>query len=87
MMKCVLGNYFDMSAEKNQEDERMKNVWIELKANLKEIEKPRNVLLLGDYGTGKSSFINTVITALTGKYNYYADIGYGNMHNTTRLHK
>lgn len=87
MMKCVLGNYFDMSAEKNQEDERMKNVWIELKANLKEIEKPRNVLLLGDYGTGKSSFINTVITALTGKYNYYADIGYGNMHNTTRFHK
>lgn len=87
MVKCVLGNYFDMSAEKNQEDERMKNVWIELKANLKEIEKPRNVLLLGDYGTGKSSFINTVITALTGKYNYYADIGYGNMHNTTRLHK
>lgn len=72
---------------KISEDERRIEVWNELKANLKEIKKPKNVLLLGEYGTGKSSFINTVITALTGKYRYYADIGSGNMHSTTRLHK
>ncbi|XP_011438163.2 uncharacterized protein [Magallana gigas] len=69
------------------EDERRNEVWNELKANLNEIKKPKNVLLLGEYGTGKSSFINTVITALTGRYRYYADIGSGNLHCTTRLHK
>lgn len=43
-----LGNYFEMLAEKIQIDERMKDVLFELKANLKELEKPRNVLLLGE---------------------------------------
>ncbi|XP_052706063.1 uncharacterized protein LOC128181630 [Crassostrea angulata] len=75
------------SLANSKEDERRIEVWNELKANLKEIKKPKNVLLLGEYGTGKSSFINTVITALTGKYRYYADIGSGNLHSTTRLHK
>lgn len=81
MMKSVIGDHFCMVLE------RRKRVWREMKANLNKIEKPKNVLLLGDYGTGESSFINTVITALTGKYNYYADIGYGSKHKTTRLHK
>lgn len=87
MMKCVLGEYSNMIVEKIPEDERRNEVWNELKANLNEIKKPKNVHLLGEYGTGKSSFINTVIIALTGRYRYYADIGSGNLHCTTRLHK
>lgn len=57
-----------MFVEKNIKDGRRIDVLNELKANVKKLEKPRNVLLLGSLGTGKSSFINTVITALTGSY-------------------
>lgn len=58
--------------------------WELLKSNLRDLEEPKNVLLVGSFGAGKSSFINTVITALTGKYDYYADIGCGSKHSTTR---
>ncbi|XP_052707240.1 uncharacterized protein LOC128182565 isoform X1 [Crassostrea angulata] len=68
--------------EKNIKDGRRIDVLNELKANVKKLEN-----LLGILGTGKSSFINTVITALTGRYKPYADIGCGSKHNTTRLHK
>lgn len=71
-----------MFVEKNIKDGRRIDVLNELKANVKKLED-----LLGSLGTGKSSFINTVITALTGRYKPYADIGCGSKHNTTRLHK
>lgn len=70
-----------MNTELNTKDE----IWKNLKANLKALDKPKNLLLMGSLGTGKSSFINTVITALTGKYKYYTDVGRGSKHNTTRL--
>uniref|UniRef100_K1R2T2 Interferon-induced protein 44-like protein n=1 Tax=Magallana gigas TaxID=29159 RepID=K1R2T2_MAGGI len=79
--------YFnEMTAEQNTEQVTKDEIWENLKANLEALEKPRNLLLLGSLGTGKSSFINTVITALTGKYKYYADVGRGSSHNTMRLH-
>lgn len=87
MMMFLLDDNSDMFVEKDKKDERRNEVWSELKANLQEIEKPRNVLLLGGLGTGKSSFINTVLTALTGKHRYCANIGCGNKHNSTRLQK
>lgn len=62
-------------------------VWKELRENLTALKKPKNILLLGCLGTGKSSFINTIITALTGKYKFYADVGAGTKHATTRLHR
>uniref|UniRef100_A0A8W8KS06 Uncharacterized protein n=1 Tax=Magallana gigas TaxID=29159 RepID=A0A8W8KS06_MAGGI len=67
----------------NMKDE----VWKELKENVKALKEPKNILLLGCLGTGKSSFINTMITALTGKYDLYADVGAGTKHTTTRLHR
>lgn len=73
--------------EGSSEDKKRKEAWKKLKVNVKEIEKPRNVLLLGCYGTGKSSFINTVIAALTGRYTFYADVCCGNKLGSTRLHK
>eukprot|EP00105_Crassostrea_gigas_P023817 XP_011443834.1 PREDICTED: uncharacterized protein LOC105339805 [Crassostrea gigas] len=76
----------EMTAEQNTEQVTKDEIWENLKANLEALEKPRNLLLLGSLGTGKSSFINTVITALTGKYKYYADVGRGSSHNTMRLH-
>lgn len=76
-----------MFVGRSLEEERRKEAWNKLKVNVKEIEKPRNVLLLGCYGTGKSSFINTVIAALTGRYKFYADVGCGNELCSTRLHK
>lgn len=42
---------------------------------------------MGSFGAGKSSFINTAITALTGENKFYADVGSGNKHNTTRIHR
>lgn len=75
-----------MTTEQNIEQVTKDEVWENLKANLEALEKPRNLLLLGNIGTGKSSFINTVITALTGNYKYYADVGRGGSHNTIRLH-
>lgn len=76
-----------MFVEISSEEERRKEAWNKLKANVKEIERPRNVLLLGCYGTGKSSFINTAIAALTGRYKFYADVDCGNRLGSTRLHK
>lgn len=76
----------EMTTEQNIEQITKDEVWENLKANLEALEKPRNLLLLGNIGTGKSSFINTVITALTGNYKYYADVGRGGSHNTIRLH-
>lgn len=87
-MKLFADDNFNMFVEeKNIKDGRRVEVLNELKVNVKKLEKPRNVLLLGSLGTGKSSFINTVITALTGRYKPYADIGCGSKHNSTRLHK
>lgn len=42
---------------------------------------------MGIFGAGKSSFINTAITAVTGEYKFYADVGSGSKHNTTRIHR
>lgn len=57
--------------------------WDTLRKTLKALKKPKNILLLGSLGTGKSSFINTAITTLTGKNDYYVDVGCGSKHNTT----
>lgn len=86
-MKLFADDNFNMFVEENIKDGRRVEVLNELKVNVKKLEKPRNVLLLGSLGTGKSSFINTVITVLTGRYKPYADIGCGSKHNSTRLHK
>lgn len=76
-------NSDEITRELKMEDE----VWKELRENLTALKKPKNILLLGCLGTGKSSFINTIITALTGKYKFYADVGAGTKHATTRLHR
>lgn len=76
----------EMTTKQNVEQITKDEVWENLKANLEALEKPKNLLLSGSLGTGKSSFINTVITALTGKYKYHADVGRGSKHNTIGLH-
>ena len=65
--------------------ERKEEVMEKLKETLKGLKKPKNILIVGDIGAGKSSFINTVIMALTGKYDYYADVGGGDRHRTTSI--
>ncbi|XP_062606886.1 uncharacterized protein LOC134268646 [Saccostrea cucullata] len=67
--------------------ERRKKLWVQLDKNLRALKEPRNVLLVGSLGVGKSSFINSAITALTGKYDYYADIGDGSKHQTKFFHR
>ena len=65
--------------------ERKEEVMEKLKETLKGLKKPKNILLVGDIGAGKSSFINSVIMALTGIYDYYADVGGGDRHRTTSI--
>ena len=65
--------------------ERKKQLMEKLKETLKDLKKPKNILIVGDIGAGKSSFINSVIMALTGKYDYYADVGGGDRHKTTSI--
>lgn len=80
--------YFCVTADEITKTMNMKDeVWKELKETVKALKEPKNILLLGCLGTGKSSFINTMITALTGKYDLYADVGAGTKHTTTRLHR
>ena len=67
--------------------ERKKEVMEKLKETLTGLKKPKNILLVGDIGAGKSSFINSVIMALTGKYDYYADVGGGDRHKTTNINR
>ena len=64
-----------------------RKVWKELKRKLNGLKGPRNVLVLGDLGSGKSSFINTVITVLTGKYHSYVNVGNASCHITTCLQR
>lgn len=71
--------------ENRKEHPTKQKVWEELKKNVRALQKPRNILLVGSFGAGKSSFINTAITALTGKFDCYADVGSGSKHNTTRV--
>ena len=65
--------------------ERKKELMEKLKETLKDLKKPKNILIVGNIGAGKSSFINSVIMALTGKYDYYADVGGGDRHRTTSI--
>ena len=65
--------------------ERKKEVMEKLKETLTGLKKPKNILIVGDIGAGKSSFINSVIMALTGTYDYYADVGGGDRHRTTSI--
>lgn len=73
--------------ENRKEHPTKQKAWEELKKNVRALQKPRNILLVGSFGAGKSSFINTAITALTGKFDSYADVGSGSKHNTTRVHR
>lgn len=75
-----------MAKDENRKEHPTKEkAWEELKKNVRALKKPRNILLVGSFGAGKSSFINTAITALTGEYNFYTDVGSGSKHNTTRV--
>lgn len=73
--------------ENKKEYSAREKAWEEFKRNVRALQKPRNILLVGSFGAGKSSFINTAITALTGEYKFYADVGSGSKHNTTRIHR
>ena len=66
---------------------KKRKVWEKLKRNLNGLKGPRNVLILGDLGSGKSSFINTVITVLTGKYHTYVNVGNAIGHITICLQR
>ena len=66
---------------------KKRKVWGKLKRNLYALKGSRNVLILGDLGSGKSSFINTVITVLTGKYHSYVNVGNASCHITTCLQR
>ena len=66
---------------------KKKEVWKNLKRNLKALKGPRNILILGDLGSGKSSFINTVIKVLTGRYHSYVNVGNASCHITTCLQR
>lgn len=76
-----------MFVGRSLEEERRKEVWNKLKVNVKEIEKLRNVFLLGCYGIGKLLFINMVIVVLMGRYMFYVDVGCGNEFCSIRLYK
>lgn len=73
--------------ENRKEHPTKQKAWEELKKNVRALQKPRNILLVGSFGAGKSSFINTAITALTGEFDFYADVGSGSKPNTTRVHR
>ena len=70
-------------AKKKKKEEVMQK----LKEILKGLKKPKNILILGDIGAGKSSFVNSIIMALTGEYDYYAEVGGGDRHNTTTINR
>lgn len=73
--------------ENKKEYSAREKAWAEFKRNVRALQKPRNILLVVSFGAGNSSFINTAITALTGEYKFYADVGSGSKHNTTRIHR
>lgn len=76
-----------MFVEGSLEDKKRKEVWNKLKSNVKEVEKLRNVFLLGCYGIGKLLFINMVIVVLMGRYMFYVNVCCGNKFGSIRLYK
>ena len=43
--------------------------------SVKKVEKAKNILVIGEQGVGKSSFINSNMTSIAGKYKYKAPAG------------
>ena len=47
----------------------------EFRDKMKRAGKPKNILVIGEQGVGKSSFINSCITSIMGKYTNKAQSG------------
>ncbi|XP_061170776.1 uncharacterized protein LOC133180247 [Saccostrea echinata] len=74
---------FDNMGKEEPLEERREELMHEIKEKLRTIKEPRNVLILGQLGVGKSSFVNTITSVLNGKYEYIAQTGSGSRHVST----
>ena len=73
-MKFVILSYFTAKLPEFTK-ERKDEIWKEFRKIIKRAEKPKNILVIGEQGVGKSSFINSNMTCITGKYKDKAEAG------------
>lgn len=59
---------------------------LKLSENTKRMKKSKVVLIVGEYGVGKSSFINSVLTAITGRYSEHCEVAQASSSKTNFLH-
>lgn len=57
-----------------------------LTENTKQMRKSKALLIVGEYGVGKSSFVNTVLTAITGIYHEHCEVAQASSSKTNYLH-
>lgn len=57
-----------------------------LTENTKQMKKSKALLMVGEYGVGKSSFVNTVLTAVTGIYHEHCEVAQASSSKTNFLH-
>lgn len=56
-----------------------------LTENTKQMRKSKALLIVGEYGVGKSSFVNTVLTAITGIYHEHCEVAQASSSKTNYL--
>eukprot|EP00105_Crassostrea_gigas_P018827 XP_011437049.1 PREDICTED: uncharacterized protein LOC105335071 [Crassostrea gigas] len=56
-----------------------------LTENTKQMRKSKALLIVGEYGVGKSSFVNTVLTAITGIYHEHCQVAQASSSKTNYL--
>lgn len=49
------------------------------------MRKSKALLIVGEYGVGKSSFVNTVLTAITGIYHEHCEVAQASASKTNYL--
>lgn len=59
---------------------------LKLSENSKQLKKSKVILIVGEYGVGKSSFINSVLTAITGRYSEHCEVAQASSSKTNFLH-
>lgn len=57
-----------------------------LTENTKQMRKSKTLLIVGEYGVGKSSFVNTALTAIKGTYHEHCEVAQASSSKTNYLH-
>lgn len=81
--KRFMSSFNDIPTRK---EKRIRRSILKLSENTKQMKKSKVILIVGEYGVGKSSFVNSVLTAITGRYSEHCEVAQASSSKTSFLH-